>query len=164
MQSYFAEAIQVSVVFLKFWCRHLKWSGRDQQKQISMHTDGFGSYTFSSLHKYGHDGKQSTTVHSNLIFEKLTCYQLPAYTDVPKCFLCSASWATLLSIALSLNRKGFQSTLIQPPWFDQLVITLVSSLAFLFLHNDFPILSIQMRCLPIERSSVTHESRYWAGS
>jgi len=73
-QPYFAESIQVSVVFLKFWCRHLKWSGRDQQKQISMHTDGVDSSTFSSPHKYGHDGKQSTTVHSNLIFKKITCY------------------------------------------------------------------------------------------
>lgn len=67
-------------------------------------------------------------------------YQVPAYTDVPKCFLCSASQASLLSIALSLNRKRFQSTLIQPPWFDQLVITLVSSLAhiaFLFSITTF---------------------------
>jgi hypothetical protein len=57
--TYFSESIQISVVFLKFRRRDLKWSGRDQQKQISMHTD-VDSYTFSSPHKHGHDGKQET--------------------------------------------------------------------------------------------------------
>jgi hypothetical protein len=110
-----------------------------------MHTDGVDSYTFSSPHKHGHDGKQETiTIHhcpqelfyltNYVLSSPMSTYQLPASTDVPKCFLCSASRARLLSIALSLNRKGFHSTLIQPPWFDQLVITLVSSLVHIAFH------------------------------